>query len=422
MTSIRLFIVACSALFLVSCAQQKLFKTIDETGLSSTYSGILIEELSTGKKLFDYNANQYFMPASNAKLLTFLMAKRNLTDSIPFVRVKESKDSLFFWGTGDPTLLREGFKNSSLINYLSQKNKVLVYSDQANMSKPLGEGWSWDDYNDYYSAEISTLPIYGNLISVSKQFNSWSVSPKNFMESSHLSKQVKEIVRARSLNELELPFDAKVGLKQYVPFLTSPVLTARLLQDTLHKKVLYEPKNFDTSSQLIFANHLDSLLIPMLYESDNHIAEQLLYVIAAQKNWLGPTDKIIAHLKKENGDSFMQSIKWVDGSGLSRYNLFKPQDMVQILKALYQEVGMEKLVVLLPSSGKYGTLKNIQLKNPATKIWAKSGSFSNTYNLSGFYQNAKGRIFVFSIFSNLANQPVSKSKKSVIAFLEKMLE
>lgn len=422
MTSYRLLILLFCTLLLGSCTQQKMLKTLSETGLSKAYSGIFIEELSTGKKLLDYNANQYFMPASNVKLLTFLLAKRNLKDSIPFVRVKESNDSLFFWGTGDPSFLREGFKNTALFNYLSQKNKVLVYADQANGAKPLGEGWSWDDYNDYYSAEISTLPIYGNLISVYKGEYAWIIRPKNFNEANLTTLQGKEVLRLRNENKLELPIAAKIGSKQLVPFLTSTELTARLLQDTLHKEVLYQPKAFDSTSQLLYANHLDSLLVPMLYESDNHIAEQLLYVIAAQKNWTGPTDKIIANLKKDNSDAWMQSVKWVDGSGLSRYNLFRPQDLVQIVKSLHQEVGMEKLQVLLPSSGKNGTLKNVQLKHSSTKIWAKSGSFSNTYNLSGFYQNRKGQIFVFSVFSNLANQPVSSSKKSVIAFLEKMLE
>jgi len=421
MSSIRFLIILILTLSLGSCTQHKIRKTLAETGLFTTYSGILIEDLSTGKKLVDYNAGQYFMPASNAKLLTFLMAKRNLSDSIPFVRVKETNDSLFFWGTGDPTFLREGFKNAALLNYLGQKNKVLVYSDQANGSKPLGEGWSWDDYNDYYSAEISNLPIYGNLIAVSKGENSWLISPKNFIEGSFSQLQLKEVRRERNSNKLELPSAAKIGSKQSIPFLTSVALTARLLQDTLHKEVLYQSKAFDSTSQLIYSNHLDSLLIPMLYESDNHIAEQLLYLIAAQKNWVGPTDKIISNLKKENADEFMQSVKWVDGSGLSRYNLFRPHDLVQILKSLYQELGMEKLQVYLPASGKSGTLKNIQLKHPSDKIWAKSGSFSNTYNLSGFYQNHKGQIFVFSVFSNLANQPVSKSKKSVITFLEKMM-
>ncbi|MHA8051494.1 D-alanyl-D-alanine carboxypeptidase [Aquirufa sp. ROCK-SH2] len=422
MTPFRLLILFCSLLFLGSCAQQKMSKTLTEVGLSNAYMGILIEDIKTGQKVVDLNSNQYFMPASNAKLLTFLMAKRILSDSIPFVRVQETKDSLFFWGTGEPTLLRDGFKNSTLLSYLAQKNQVLVYSDQANWSKPLGEGWSWDDYNDYYSAEINTLPIYGNLMTVKKGNNAWMISPNIFTEGSATTLLRKGVVRDRNVNRLELPGEAKIGAKQWVPFLTSTKLTAQLLQDTLHRKVVYQPKDFDSKSHLIYSNHLDSLLIPMLYESDNHIAEQLLYVIAAQKNWQGPTDKIIAQLKKEYSEDFLQSVKWVDGSGLSRYNLFRPQDLIHVLKALHQEVGMDHLQVLLPESGKSGTLKNVQLMHPKAKIWAKSGSFSNTYNLSGFYQNQKGRTFVFSILTNLSNQPVSKSKKSVIAFLEKMLE
>ncbi|MHA8065892.1 D-alanyl-D-alanine carboxypeptidase [Aquirufa sp. ROCK2-A2] len=409
-------------LFLSSCARQHLLTKMNEAGLSNAYTGVVIQDLTSGKVVLQQNANQYFMPASNVKLLTFLLAKRILPDSIPYIRVRETNDSLYFWGTGDPTFLRDGFGNRSILDYLSKQTKVLVYADKEGWSKPLGEGWSWDDYNDYYSAEISNLPIYGNLMTVNKIKNLWNIQPNSFAKDT-ISSAIKGFVfRKRNSNTLELPSKLINEKEQQIPFITSPILSAQLLSDTLHKPIIWQSRDFDAQSNLLYANHLDSLLIPMLYESDNHIAEQVLYLIAAQKYWTGPTDKIIANLKKDFGEDFLPSIKWVDGSGLSRYNLFRPKDLIQILQNLYQEVGLEKLKILLPESGTSGTMKNVVFSNKKSKIWAKSGSFSNTYNMSGFYQNAKGKVFLFSFLTNLANQPVSKSKKSVITFLEKTLE
>lgn len=116
----------------------------------------------------------------------------------------------------------------------------------------------------------------------------------------------------------------------------------------------------------------------------------------------------------------MKSVRWVDGSGLSRYNLFRPMDFIEILRALSQKVDPANLHFLLPQTGKTGTFKSVKLKSDNRIIWAKSGSFSNTYDLSGFFQNSKGKTYVFSILTNLANQAVSVSKRDVINFLENL--
>ena len=82
-----------------------------------------------------------------------------------------------------------------------------------------------------------------------------------------------------------------------VPFITSAKQSAVLLTAQLGKPVLAYPQAFDARSVLAYAGKTDSLYLPMLHFSDNQIAEQLLYLIAAQKNWVGPTSKIIEKLK-----------------------------------------------------------------------------------------------------------------------------
>ena len=89
--------------------------------------------------------------------------------------------------------------------------------------------------------------------------------------------------------------------------------------------------------------------------------------------------------------------------------------MIQILRELQNEVPMETLQVLLPQAGQSGTMRNVKL-HPGT-AWAKSGSFGNTYDLSGFYQDAQGKMYRFSIFANLANRSVAAIKADVISLL-----
>lgn len=394
-----------------SCTSLRVKKVFHSTSLSKQFSGVFIEEVATGNIVFTHQANQFFMPASNMKLATMLLAKRNLSDSIPSFKYHETADTLYFWGTGDPSLMHPKLKGDALLKKLQASAKVLVYADDARQVKALGDGWAWDDYNDAYSAEISLLPLYNNQISVQKREGVWRISPKRFSQDIRVTKQ-KEVLRARDSNHLDLP-DTTAYPNQAIPFMTSVELTARLLVDTLHKSIVTQTRAIPAAAKIQYAGLVDSLIVPMMHTSDNQIAEQLLYLIAAKRGWSGPTAKIIEQLKKEN--SVVADLRWVDGSGLSRYNLVRPTDMIQILRELENEVTMEKLKVLLPQSGRSGTMRNVQLNHGTA--WAKSGSFGNTYDLSGFYQNAKGKIYRFSILSNLANRSVAASKADVITLL-----
>ena len=41
-----------------------------------------------------------------------------------------------------------------------------------------------------------------------------------------------------------------------------------------------------------------------------------------------------------------QQPKWVDGSGLSRYNLFSPNDFIWLLNKMKNEMGMKRLKII----------------------------------------------------------------------------
>jgi D-alanyl-D-alanine carboxypeptidase/D-alanyl-D-alanine-endopeptidase (penicillin-binding protein 4) len=260
------------------------------------------------------------------------------------------------------------------------------------------------------------MPLYGNLVSFSAAQRRWNIMPDAFASVAKTGSTL-EVRRNRLKNEFTLPElkTEKYG-EQQVPFMTSPDMTAFLLSDTLHKSVETMPLAVHPDARIFYAGKMDSLYVPMLHESDNAVAEQLLVMIAAEKGW-DPT-QVIDNLKKEPGNEFMKDIRWIDGSGLSRYNLIRPKDFIYILELLSKEVAPERLHALLPEANKTGTMRNVQDINPGVRIWAKSGSFGNTYDLSGYYQTKDGKTLAFSVLSNLGNTSVREIKKSVVEFLK----
>jgi len=403
-------------LALVGCQSSHLQIAYNESSLAQRASGVMIKDLATGKVLFEKNADQYFMPASNMKLLTFLQANRIVGNQIPSFKYRETKDTLFFWGTGDISNLHPTIKNTALRDFLAATSKVLVYGAPLKQIPVLGTGWAWDDYNDHYSAEISDMPLYANLVNFSATAKRWRILPDAF-EAVSKTGTTLEVRRNRLKNQFELPvLQTQNYGSQDVPFITSADMTAFLLTDTLHKSVETMPLAVHPDARIFYAGKMDSLYLPMLHESDNAVAEQLLVMIAAEKGW--DPAKVIENLKREPGNEFMKDIRWVDGSGLSRYNLIRPKDFIHILELLQKEVAPDRLRTLLPEASKTGTMRNVQDLNPGVRIWAKSGSFGNTYDLSGYYLTKEGKTLAFSILSNLGNTPVKDIKNSVVEFLK----
>ena len=114
----------------------------------------------------------------------------------------------------------------------------------------------------------------------------------------------------------------------------------------------------------------------MMHNSDNFFAEQTLLMASNERLGYMNDEAIIDTLLSTDLKDIPQKPKWVDGSGLSRYNLFTPQDFIYILNKMKNEFGLERLKTILPT-GNTGTLKNYYVTD-SSFVFAKTGSLSNT--------------------------------------------
>ncbi|MGC3948271.1 MAG: D-alanyl-D-alanine carboxypeptidase [Chryseolinea sp.] len=397
------------------------FKTTEKT--FQDHTGFALFDLSTNKSVFEYNSDKYFTPASNTKIFTFYSAIKLLGDSLPAFKYIERNDSLILWGTGDPSFLnRNVFYPGTAYNFLKTSPSKVFLSTANFQTTAFGGGWAWDDYNDYYSAERSGFPIYGNVILVQANGANVSVTPKYFNQFvSYVTDDSQGVVRNVDSNILTVHRPVNQRLRKEIPARTTPDLAARLLSDTLGRTVTTIAALPKPGARTFFNTPADSVYKVMMQESDNFIAEQLLLVCAATLGDTLQPEITIEHMKKNFFTDFPDAPVWVDGSGLSRYNLFTPRTIVALWKKIYAEVPRERLFQLLAIGGKAGTIKNYY-KAPQPFIFGKTGSLSNNHCLSGYLVTRSGKTLVFSFMNSNFTTSTAEVRKNMQRILNLIYE
>jgi D-alanyl-D-alanine carboxypeptidase/D-alanyl-D-alanine-endopeptidase (penicillin-binding protein 4) len=147
--------------------------------------GIKVVSLDSGKTLFEHNPQKYFNPASNAKLYTAALALDRLgadyrirTSLYAMARPDAAgtiRGDVIVYGRGDPTMaasLNGGdyFKPlEPLIDQLARAGVRRIegdlVGDESYFATPaIGAGWEWDDLQEYYGAEVSSLTLNDNAL------------------------------------------------------------------------------------------------------------------------------------------------------------------------------------------------------------------------------------------------------------------
>jgi D-alanyl-D-alanine carboxypeptidase/D-alanyl-D-alanine-endopeptidase (penicillin-binding protein 4) len=407
------------------------------------FTGFALYDPKSDNMLFSQYGDRYFTPASNTKILTFYSGLKLLPENLPALEYVVENDTLWFWGTGDPTFLHPDYDNGVVFEFLKNRTETLVYSDAHFRDELLGSGWSWADLNYYYSAEKSSFPVYGNVMRVKVERitqeriapilpngDELDISPRYFnklIEKAPSDKNRPLI--ERELGSTEFIYQPKSDTTSFTtdkPFHYTPELMVDLLADTLGREVVYQQKAKPSSNEttILRAANADSVYRAMMYPSDNHIAEQILLMISAEMGDDVPmnTRAVINYVKENLFNDLPDEVQWVDGSGLSRYNMITPRSMIQILKKIddeFEETEDEKLLSFFPAGGERGTISYWYGHRDGGKpyVYAKTGTLSNNHCLSGFVITESGKKLYFSFMNNHYTGPSSQIKTE----MEKML-
>jgi D-alanyl-D-alanine carboxypeptidase/D-alanyl-D-alanine-endopeptidase (penicillin-binding protein 4) len=425
-----LVFLALSACYFSGCAPVlrkgtvgKLFK--NSPVVNDHFTGFALYDLDKQQMIYELNDDKYYNPASNTKLFTFYTCLRMLGDSIPALRYITRGDSLIFWGTGDPSFLQTDLKATNGLNFLKGSNKQLYFSSGWYQNGFFGPGWPWNDYNDYYQAEITELPMEDNVAQLYAGSDG-QLKIKPAYLSNYLSKDSTYHPRSfsvqRNFNDNTFKYPATqvpARFKQEIPWKTSPALTLAMLQDTLKKPVGEVHLRLPPNAKTIYNANADTVYRHMLQPSDNFMAEQLLLVCSLVKFGVLNRDSVIRYAIKNYMADLPDKPEWADGSGLSRYNLFTPRSIIKLLCKIQQQVNNDDFLhSLMPAGGVVGTIKSAyKTDNGKAFVWAKTGSIANNHNQSGYLVTRKGRRLAFSFMNNNFTRPTAKIRNEMVRIM-----
>ena len=424
-----LFIAVATIMILSACSVRQAQKTLlSAEGVKGAHIGIAIYNDTKGQWLSKYQSDHYFTPASNTKILATYLGLQFLGDSLPGWKMAENADTLFLMPLGDPSFMHPEFRYQPVVEIIKNtKKQVVIVGNNQDQFEIFGSGWSWADYDQDYQPERSRMPIYGNVVHFyqsNKKLD--AIKPfyffKDFVDLDKVGE--KNWSRNRLGNRFFTTNENNKSKYFQVPFSQEdmPMVKAlELLSDTLGKKISLQKNSSITSIpfKTIKTVPTDSLLKIMMLRSDNFYADQI--VLMASEQLFGKMDDaaLIDTVSKTFFTNLPQRMRWVDGSGLSRYNLNTPENYIAILQQMQAKFGEARVKNIFEKGGE-GTISAYYKNFPGT-MYAKTGTLGGQVALSGFIYTPKQQKLYFSVLvANHMSPSSTQVRRAVEAYLTKV--
>lgn len=424
--------------------------------------GLLVVDAVTGETLYQMNADKYFVPASNMKLLSTALALDTLGPDYRFRTTIETNGAisgegklsgdLILVGRGDPNLSNRKFPFETKEEFDGPPERALA--DLADMVVARGvkeisgdvvgddsyfprerypDGWEIDDMVWDYGAAISAIVVDDNTVTLTLTPGD---KPGDAVQAEIEPMEQEFVVRnevttagAKEKTDLRLTREpgsstvvvsgtllAKGSPRKLVLAIQEPAehaaaLLEKLLSDRGVKvdgkaRAQHDPDPTE-ATRTVLAEHLsirlgDSVKLVNKISQNLH-AEVLLRVAARQGGrWTDPEDlwKFAQQFYAKVGIA-PDDVVQTDGSGLSRHDLVTPRAFVTLLEYAQKQSWFTDYFASLPVAGVDGTLTE-RMKDPviAGRIHAKTGSVAHVRTLSGFADTPGGRRLIFSFMSN----------------------
>ncbi|WP_445299482.1 MULTISPECIES: D-alanyl-D-alanine carboxypeptidase/D-alanyl-D-alanine endopeptidase [unclassified Microcoleus] len=423
--------------------------------------GILIQPLSSTTTLYSRDAQKYFIPASNAKLLTTAAALQKLGADF---RIKTSvysgeNGSLYVAGRGDPSIAEAQLK--SLAQQLKQRGisqvNQLIGDDSYFQGSAVNPNWEWEDAQAGYGAPINSLIFNQNAIDLllspqalgqplkvtfaePKLANQWQLQNNSVTVAQNESEFI-EIGREFDRPIIRVSGQLKVGAEPesaYVAVVNPANNFLQYFQQALAAEGIPVKQALVASASRNLNQELATVESPPLAElvretnrvSNNLYAEVLLRLLGKVTDKMPLPQTLTGKMpvpQEDTGEMGLKELKTVltqlgvnpnsyrlaDGSGLSRHNLITPEALVQTLRLMANSPAASIYRQSLPIPGEKGTLKNRFNVTPSrVNLQAKTGTMSGVSALSGYIEVPNYEPLVFSIIVNQSDLSTAKMRSA----------
>jgi D-alanyl-D-alanine carboxypeptidase/D-alanyl-D-alanine-endopeptidase (penicillin-binding protein 4) len=426
--------------------------------------GLLIADASTGQVLFEKNADRYFVPASNMKLLTTALALAKLGPDYRFRTTLEALTNptpdgriagpLYLVGRGDPNLSNRKFPFELKEEFVGPSEKAIAELADALVAKEIKEisgdivgddsyfprerypsGWEIDDMVWEYGAAISSIVLDDNTVQLTLTPGEKAgdkveavvapSAPEFTVENQVITsatgvKPDLTLKREPGSNLVKvlgtLPAKSnprKLTLAIQEPALHAAAMLKRLLEDRgikvngVVRELSLPPGPPDGEMRVVLAEHLSIPLgrsVKLVNKISQNLHTEMLLRTAARQNgvWTTPEDlaNFAANFYATAGIPSGDVVQ-TDGSGLSRHDLVTPRALVTLLLYAEKQPWFDAYYDSLPVAGVDGTLED-RMKNSIAmgRLRAKTGSVEHVRTRSGYAELPSGKRLVFSFLSN----------------------
>lgn len=413
--------------------------------------GILIETLSS-RTLYSRDAQKYFIPASNVKLLTTAAVLNQLGSRYRIrTSIYGTDNFLRIVGRGDPSLTDTQLRQLAQQLHRRGIHQVaqIIAADNYFQGYAVNPSWEWEDVQADYGAPVNSLILNQNAVALTllpqqvgqKVRVSW-VDPSEVtrwrIENDSVTTKSGEpttINVSRNLQGAVLKISGQMAIDADPESVSIAVIEplGHFLRHFRRSLVAEGITTGDRSTiniisalrlskapelAAIESPPLSELLIETNQNSNNLYAEALLRTLGANSNTSqSTTAKIGLSVVKETLTKLgVDPTGYVlaDGSGLSRHNLVSPQAIAQTLKAMANSPLADVYRASLPVAGLSGTLKD-RLRDTAAQgiLQGKTGTMSGVVALSGYLDPSNYEPLVFSIIVNQSDLPAATIRQAI---------
>jgi D-alanyl-D-alanine carboxypeptidase/D-alanyl-D-alanine-endopeptidase (penicillin-binding protein 4) len=424
---------------------------LDDPRLAESQVAVQVRDADTGEVLYDRNGQTRMLVASNTKLLSSAAAVDGLGLDHRFrtellggtVSGDTLRSDLYLRGGGDPTMLADDYRELAASLRAAGVRTVrgdLVADDSYFDDVPYGTGWSWDDEPYYYNAATSALTVapdtdydsgtvivrtspgaqVGDPVRVGTQPETGVLDIVNRATTGAAgSPNTLSVERQHASDDVLVTGSVPLGASTDTEWVTvqdptdyaSDVLARALRAEGIRVTGGVREGVAPTGLQVL-AHHesmtVGELLTPYLKLSNNMHAEVLVKALGAETSgsgsWSAGLTAIRQWLTAEGVNA--STMRLVDGSGLSRMDHVRAQDLTDLLVTVRDEPWFDTWYDALPIAGNAdrftgGTLRSrMRGTAAANNLHGKTGSLTGVTALSGYVSNADGRELVFAMASN----------------------